>query len=139
MKRPSPKILVICEDESVQKALEARLILEGCRVMQAYTWNKAVDCFSSEKSDAVILDLDFGRNSSQINGVDLIHFMKKSRNYPAPLIVYGDPTDRITGGFYADATTFVPKSSPIGEIVAILMGTLGDPGTDSSAYAGAIS
>ncbi len=121
----NPKILVVAEEESVQKLLEDRLVSEGFRVMQAFTWNKAVDFFAAEKPDAIILDIDFGGDDSQLSGPDLIHFIKKFRNYPAPLIVYGEPPGGINSGLDAGAITFVPKSAPVEELASTLLGMLG--------------
>ncbi|OGH60332.1 MAG: hypothetical protein A3G34_09825 [Candidatus Lindowbacteria bacterium RIFCSPLOWO2_12_FULL_62_27] len=125
--RQSPKILVVAEEDALQKTLKARLETDGCRVLQAFTWHSAVDFFSSERPDAVILDADFGHTASDINGMDLIRFIKKSRHYPAPLVVYGEPEDHLHAETYA-ATTFVPKPSPVDELSAALIRMLGDGG-----------
>src|SRR4051812_12703341 len=109
------KILVV-EDSASQRAL-VRAILEGedftsgvggCEVIEASCGFDAMRLLPRGKYDLIITDI----NMADINGLELIHFIRKSEHHRStPLIIISTQAAKtdIDRGLALGANAFVPK------------------------------
>ena len=123
-KKGNSKILVVDGDADVQRRLESLFAAAGFEVFQAFSGGQAIDYFVTEKPDLIVLDLELGTKSSDINGFDLTRFIKKVQNDPAPIVIYSDRKDRIDGVLKYGVSIFVSKSAPDEEIQSVVYNLL---------------
>ena len=109
------KILVV-EDSAAQRAL-VRAILEGdefstsvggCEVIEASCGFDAMRLLPRGHYDLIITDI----NMADINGLELIHFIRKSEHHRAtPLVIISTQAQKIDidRGLALGANAFVPK------------------------------
>lgn len=123
-KERNPKILVVDGDAAVQRRLDALFEAEGFEVFQALSGGEAIDYFVTVKPDIIILDLELGTKSSDINGFDLTRFIKKVRNDPTPIVIHSGGNDRVAEVLKYGVSVFVPKSAPDDEIRSTVLNML---------------
>jgi two-component system chemotaxis response regulator CheY len=109
------KILVV-EDSAAARAL-VRAILEepafadsigGCEVIEAACGFDAMRLLPRDKYDLIITDI----NMADINGLELIHFIRKSEHHRAtPLVIISTQTTArdVERGLSLGANAYVPK------------------------------
>ena len=125
------KILVV-EDSAAQRAL-VRSILEGeefarefggCEVIEAACGFDAMRLLPRGHYDLIITDI----NMADINGLELIHFIRKSEHHRStPLVIISTQAGKtdIDRGLALGANAFVPKPFTPEQLRATCGGLLG--------------
>lgn len=124
------KILVVDDNPPVQRLLKERLERLGYQVMQALVWNRAIDLVIGDRPDLIIMDLELDHRPGEINGVDVTMFVKKSREYPAPIIIYSAHTEQVEKALEVGASLFVPKTAPVEMLMHAVKAVLSKNGAD---------
>jgi two-component system, OmpR family, response regulator len=109
MTRPSPKTIMIVEDEPDTAEMFAEMIrLSGYRIIKSYGGAAAIGLLEREKPDALVLDLMM----PDISGMDVLHFVRREPQLEdIPVIVISAkslPSD-IKDGLDAGASIYLTK------------------------------
>ena len=108
------KILVVDDDANICELLRLYLEKEGFEVIVAHNGSKAMEHFTNEKPDFVILDIMMPGD----NGFAVCKHIRQSSNVPIIMLTAkGETEDKLTG-FDAGADDYVCKPFNAKELVA---------------------
>ena len=94
MSTPGAKILVVDDEEAIQKLLRFPLEKEGYQVVQARDGQEALDAFGREPFDLVILDLMLPR----IDGTEVCRRLRAQSTVPITMLTAkADEFDKVLG------------------------------------------
>lgn len=107
--------VLICDDQEViHETISTYLEKEGYSVFQAYNGIEAIDVFSKEKIDFIILDLMMPLK----NGIDVCREIRLTSNVPIIMLTAkGEEIDRILG-LELGADDYIVKPFSIRELIA---------------------
>lgn len=87
------RILVVDDDESMRKMLEAFLTMEGYRVETAEGLRAAVEAMESNEYHIMLIDKNMpGINGNGEGGIDLLRHVRSTRPSSAVIMMSGNPT-----------------------------------------------
>src|SRR5215208_5173866 len=90
----SPTILLVDDEDSVQKLLAYPLERDGFRVVQARDGAEALDRFSAEDVDLVVLDLMLPK----VDGLEVCRRLRAQSAVPIIMLTArGDELDKVMG------------------------------------------
>ena len=129
------RILVVDDNEVVQKALQIKLQAAGYDVLKALDGSAAVNAARTEKPDLIILDISFPPDVAHGGGVfsdgfliiEWLHRMDEARTVPIIIITGGEPAKYKDRAFAAGAVAFFQKPIKNEELIASIGEALGKP------------
>src|SRR5213083_1204853 len=90
----SPTILLVDDEESIQKLLAYPLEREGYRVLQARDGEEALRCFGSEQIDLVVLDIMLPK----LDGLEVCKRLRAESEVPIIMLTArDDELDKVLG------------------------------------------
>jgi len=117
---PDQRILVVDDEQAVRRFLKAALSSQGYTVLERANGQTGVSCVTTEKPDAVILDLGL----PDIDGVDVTRLLRGWTQVPIIILsVRGSENDKIAA-LDAGADDYVTKPFGMGELLARLRAAL---------------
>ncbi len=117
---PDQRILVVDDEQAVRRFLKVALSSQGYTVLESVNGQTGIASVTTEKPDAVILDLGL----PDIDGVDVTRLLR--RWTPVPIIILsvrGSENDKIAA-LDAGADDYVTKPFGMGELLARLRAAL---------------
>ena len=128
-----PTILVIEDNEDLQRGLEINLVKEGYRVLRARTGEEGVEIVVADAPDLVLLDVML----PGVSGIDVCREIRRRGN-EVPIIFLtakADVIDRVVG-LETGADDYVVKPFSLPELLARIRARLRRPSPGSSHGAG---
>jgi len=115
--RPAARVLVVEDDEGTRELLRARLVNEGCRVVEAANGRIALERLAAEDVDIVLLDLMM----PEMDGFEVIEHLRASERWRTlPVFVITardlDAVDRRRLNGYVEAV-LAKGARPAGELL----------------------
>ena len=129
------RILVVDDNEVVQKALQLKLQAAGYDVLKALDGSEAVNAARTEKPDLIILDISFPPDVAHGGGVgwdgfliiEWLHRIDEAKAVPIIVITGGEPAKYKERALAAGAVAFFQKPINNDELVASIIEALGKP------------
>jgi two-component system, OmpR family, response regulator VicR len=92
----APKILVVDDESNILDVVELYLLREGFRVVRAADGVTALDLFTQQTPDVVVLDIML----PQMDGLEVLQRIRQRANRPTPVILLtakGQEEDKLAG------------------------------------------
>ncbi|MGK7392695.1 MAG: response regulator transcription factor [Candidatus Cyclobacteriaceae bacterium M2_1C_046] len=107
------KILVIEDDEMIQRTLQFRLIKDGYEITVASDGNEAMEKLKNDKFNLVITDLMM----PYISGLEILSYIKSElAGTPVVILSGADEENTIIDAFNIGADDFIAKPFSPGEL-----------------------
>ncbi|KAE8765140.1 response regulator transcription factor [Georgenia thermotolerans] len=114
-RRPTPRTLLVVEDdETINRALSDRLVAEGFRVVQAYDGPGAVAADQEHRPDAVVLDVML----PGFDGIEVCRRVQAARPVPVLMLTARVEEVDVLIGLAVGADDYVTKPFRLREVVA---------------------
>jgi two-component system KDP operon response regulator KdpE len=121
--KPSARILVVDDEPQIHRFLGPSLVASGFLVVGAKTGAEALNAFSKEGPDLVILDLGL----PDIDGKDVITALRKKTAIPIIVLSARDRESEKVEALDRGADDYVNKPFTIGELLARIRSVLRRP------------
>jgi len=105
MKPVGTRILTVEDDERIRTAVKMALEDEGWEVVEAESGEQAIDAFSSQPTDVVLIDLML----PGIDGFELCRTIRRTSDVPILMVTARTDTHDVVAGLEAGADDYVTK------------------------------
>ncbi len=109
-----PTILIVEDDAGIRDYLELGFGYEGYRVVQAASGSEALDLFTREQPDVVVLDVGL----PGLDGFAVLKAIRERSRTPALMLTARDAVDDRIRGLTLGADDYLVKPFHFGELVA---------------------
>jgi DNA-binding response OmpR family regulator len=113
-------VLVVEDNENIQKIIRVYLEFEGFRVVQAYDGEEGLEKFHGESPDLILLDISLPR----LDGLAVCREVRRARATPVIIVSARDTAADREAGFAAGANDYVSKPFSPRELVNRVKGLL---------------
>ena len=114
------RILAVEDDERIREAVKLALEDEGWTVQGAGSGEEAVDLFSHQAPDVVLIDIML----PGIDGFELCRKLRRSSDVPIVMVTARNDTHDVVAGLEAGADDYLTKPFALQELLARLRALL---------------